>query len=169
MQPWYVRKAEKKSGSICKAGIRQKALGAAVGRCLRCTRTLPSTSLHCWSYQCYRQALSGPQELGTCPAATCRYHCWAQNLQGHSGSPGKEAGNSRPCTSEGVQQSLAALFTYLMVLHHFPCCKKLFNKWAVWATTATKIAHTGKPDPIQVSRSPGPFVSIKIIEHEISY
>lgn len=37
MQPWYVREAEEKSGSICRAGIRQKALGAAVACGPRCT------------------------------------------------------------------------------------------------------------------------------------
>lgn len=62
MQPWYVRKAKEKSGSIHRAGIRQKGLGAAVARC---PRTLPGTSLGCWSYRCwnyrwYLQAPSGP-------------------------------------------------------------------------------------------------------------
>ena len=153
MQPWYVRKAEEKSGSIHRAGIRQKALGAAVAQCLRCTHTLPSTSLHCWSYRCwsyrcYLQAPSGPQELGACPTAAWRYHCWAQKLQGHSSSHGKEAGNSTPRTSQqGVSQSTAALFTFLMVLRHFSHRTKLFNKWAIWSTTAIKIAHIGKQDP----------------------
>lgn len=148
MQPWYVRKAKEKSGSIRRGGIRQKALGAAVARCLRCTRTLPGTSLRCWSYGCYYPAPSGPQELGMCPTAAWRYHCWAQKLQGHPSSCRNEAGNGMLYASrQGVLRSTATLFTFLMVLWHSPHHTKLLNKWSVWSTIATKIAHTGKQDP----------------------
>lgn len=78
--------------------------------------------------------------------------------------------NSMPHASQkGVLQSTAALFTFLMVLRHYPHHSKLFNKWAVGSTTAAKIARTGKQDPSWVSWSQGPSMSIKIIEHEIFY
>lgn len=47
MQPWYARKAEEKSGSICRAAIRRQ-----LGWCLRCTCTRHSISLPCWSCRC---------------------------------------------------------------------------------------------------------------------
>lgn len=176
MQPWYVRKAKEKSGSSHRAGIRQKALGAAVARC---PRTLPGTSLGCWSYRCwnyrwYLQAPSGPDSwyisgAGSTPRGRLEIPLLGLGAARSPQLPWEGSGQQHTMHLTTRCFTEHSLFVFLMVLRHFPHRTELLSKWTVWSTTAKKIAHTGKQDPGWVSWSRGPSTSIKITEHEISY